>query len=81
MTDRKILEEKLKEMSKTGYGKVLRELIDQEVADMCDLEKNPLKNLQDGLSRQNAIKILKKVFSVIYENMEQEKKENKNEYN
>ncbi len=55
----------LQGMSKTQYGKALKDFLDEEVSDIGDITK--VESWEETLGRKYALKLIKKLFSFLEE--------------
>jgi len=68
----------LKQLAQSDFGKLLMDYLDDRIKEMGDISK--IKNYDELLGKQEAVKILKELFSFLEKGRETKPKVEKNKY-
>ena len=60
-----MIDEELKKLAESEYGKVLLIWLDGKIKEMTDIDKINTQNTKDLIGKQNAKKILKELFDFL----------------
>ena len=58
-----MIQDEFKNLAKSDFGKVLMNFLDEEIKEMTDITK--IKDYDELLGKQEAVKILRKLFSFL----------------
>jgi hypothetical protein len=74
-----MIQEEFRNLAKSDFGKVLMNFLDEEIKEMTDIAK--IKDYDELLGKQEAVKILRKLFSFLRKAREKNPTIQKTDYN